>query len=172
MEKTKFTYQRWFLRIGCAGVGLPFGWVIQKLIAKLMDIEYADFWYILICSVIMLAWLYVYYKFTKKHNWFERTGTYWVQNSTVYIKKQNKVYEISKVRWLHGTTVSVYGVAKEGMLVIQSGKQKIVLVSSQATPVDSFANCELLHLFETILENNTQLTKDDTLDFWYEIKDK
>ena len=79
--------------------------------------------------------------------------------------------ELKKVNWLRGTTVSVYGMAKAGMLVIQFGKKKIIFVSSQATSIDSFSNCELLQLFGTILEYNTDLIKDDTLDFWYEIKD-
>ena len=43
-------------------------------------------------------------------------------------------------------------------------------MSSQATSVDSFADCELLHIFEKIVENNTELKKDDVLDFWYEIE--
>ena len=55
--------------------------------------------------------------------------------------------------------------------VIQSGKRKIVLVSSQTTSVDSFADSELLHIFEMILEYNTELKKDDVWDFWYEIED-
>lgn len=171
MEKTLFKYQRWFLRIGCAGISLPFAFIIQAFVAMLMNIEYANFWYLLICGIIMLAWLYIYYKFTRKYNWFERTGAYWIKNETVYIQKQNKVYELKKVKWLRGTTVSAYGMAKTGMLVIQFDKKKIILVSSQTTSVDSFGNCELLHIFETILEYNTELIKDDTLDFWYEIKD-
>ena len=81
------------------------------------------------------------------------------------------VYELKKVKWLRGTTVSAYGMAKAGMLVIQSDEKKIVLVSSQPTSVESFANCELLHMFETILEYNTELTKDNDFDFWYESKD-
>ena len=81
-----------------------------------------------------------------------------------------KIYELKKVNWLRGTTVSVYGMAKAGMLVIQSEKKKIVLVSSQTKSVDSFADSELLRIFEKILEHNTELKKDDALDFWYESK--
>ena len=136
-----------------------------------MDIEFANFWYILICGIIMLICLFIYYKFTQKYKWFERKGAYWIKDEIVYIQIQNKIYELNKVNWLRGTTVSVYGMAKAGMLVIQSGKKKIIFVSSQATSIDSFSNCELLQLFETILEYNTDLIKDDTLDFWYEIKD-
>ena len=170
MEKTLFTYQRWFLRIGCAGITLPFAFIIQHLVARLMDIEFANFWYILICGIIMLICLFIYYKFTQKYKWFERKGAYWIKDEIVYIQIQNKIYELNKVDSLRGTTVSVYGMAKSGMLVIQLDKRKIVLVSSQTTSVDSFEDSELLHLFETILKFNTKLKKDDTLDFWYEIE--
>ena len=159
------------MRIGCAGIGLPVVLIIQGLVAKSMGIEYANFWYILICGIIMLIWLYIYYKFTQRHKWFERTGVYWIKDGMVYLQKQNKVYELKKVKWLRGTTVSAYGMAKAGMLVIQSDEKKIVLVSSQTTSVESFANCELLHMFETILEYNIELTKDNDFDFWYESKD-
>ena len=171
MEKTLFKYQRWFLRLGCSGIGLPCVLILQNAVAKLMNIERANFWYILICAAIMFIWFDVYYKFTQKHKCFEKTGAYWIKDGAVYIQKQNKIYELEKVNWLRGTTVSVYGMAKAGMLVIQFGKKKIIFISSQATSIDSFSNCELLQLFETILEYNTDLIKDDTLDFWYEIKD-
>ena len=170
MEKNLFTYQRWFLRIGCAGLALPLILIVQLLVAESMGIEYANFWYFLICAIIMFVWLYVYYKCTQNLKWFERTGAYWIENGIVYIQKQNKIYELKKVNWLRGTTVSVYGMAKAGMLVIQSEKKKIVLVSSQTKSVDSFADSELLRIFEKILEHNTELKKDDALDFWYEIR--
>ena len=170
MEKTLFTYQRWFLRVICSGIALPLILIVQLLAAESLGIKNANFWYFLICGTVMLIWLYVYYKYTQKHKWFERTGAYWIKDGIVYIQKQNKIYELKKVNWLRGTTVSVYGIAKSGMLVIQSEKKKIVLVSSQATSVDSFADCELLHIFEKIVENNTELKKDDVLDFWYEIE--
>ncbi len=43
-------------------------------------------------------------------------------------------------------------------------------MSSSNTREDAFSNSALLDLFETILENNPDLIKDDKLDFWYEIK--
>lgn len=168
MEKTAFTYQRWFMKIGCAGIGLPVVFIIQCLLAELFEIENADFWYILLCALVMLAWLFIYYKFMQRHNWFERTGFYWIKNSIVYIQKQNKIYELKNVSWLRGTTVSVYGMAKAGMLVVQTEKEKLVLVSSGAHSVDSFANCDLLPLFETVLAYNSQLTKDDDFEYWYD----
>ena len=82
-------------------------------------------------------------------------------------------YAYSKITGAHreNVTLPVYGMVKAGMLIIQFGKKKIILVSSQTTSVDSFANCKLLHMFETILEYNSELIKNDEFDFWYESKD-
>lgn len=171
MEKITFTYQRWFLRQGCSAIGLPIVAIIQNCLAKSMKIETVNLVYLLSCCIIMFAWLYIYHKFAQKYKWFERTGEYWVKDGIVHIRKQNKVYELKKVKWLRGTTVSVYGMAKTGMLVIQFVKKKIVLVSSQTTSIDSFSDCNLLHLFETILQYNSQLIKDNDCDYWYESKD-
>lgn len=168
MEKITFIYQRWLFKHVCAGNGLPIVFVSQNLVAKSMGLESANFCYILICCIIMFAWLYIYYQFAQRYKWFERTGLYWVKDGIVHIHKKNKVYELKKVKWLRGTTVSVYGMAKTGMLVIQFEKKKIVLVSSQTTSIDSFSDCDLLHLFETILKYSSDLIKDKDFDYWYE----
>ena len=170
MEKTLFKYQKWNLRIFCAGIGIPAVLAIQNLFAELMDIEYANFGYNCVCAVVMFVWLYVYYKLTQRHKLFERTGAYWVENGIVYIQRGKRIFEIKNVQWLRGTTVSVYGFVKSAMLIINFEKKKVILVSSSAEPVENFSGSELFPLFETVLENNTELKKDDTLDFWYETK--
>lgn len=169
MQKKDFTYQRWFIRIFCSGIGFPLLLLAQFMIAKIMKIKNANIWYILFCAITAFGWFFIYYKFTQRKNWFERKGTYWIENEVVYIQIKNRVYILKDVKWLRGTTVSVYGIAKSGMLVVQFGKKKIFLVSSSTTPVDNFSNSDLLYLFETILEYNPKLKKDDTFDFWYEI---
>lgn len=168
MDKTLFTYQRYFLRIWCSGIVLPFVFMIQYLVAEWMKIEYANFWYILICCIIMLFWLFIYYKFTQKYKWFERTGFYWITNGLVYIQKHSKTYELKNIKWVKGTTTSVFGMEKSGMLAIQLDNKKIILVSSQTESVDSFADSDLLLIFETILECNTDLRKYDGFDYLYE----
>ena len=115
-----------------------------------MDIEYANFGYTCICAVVMFVWLYIYYAFTKHYKLFERTGAYWVENEIVYIQKGKQIFEIKNVQWLRGTTVSVYGLAKSAMLIINFEKQKIVLASSSATHIEDFSNSELIPLFETV----------------------
>ena len=170
MEKTPFTYQRWFLKILFSAVTFCVVIPIQLLIAKWLGIEYANFLYLLICAVVVLAFLFVYYKCAQKYKWFVRQGAYWVNDGIVYIEKQNKVYQVKNVTWLRGTTVSIYGLSKSGMLVVQCEKEKIILVSFSSNEIHDFSECELLPLFETILEYNPALQKDGTLDFWYEIK--
>ncbi len=170
MEKTPFTYQRWHLKILFSGVMLLIAIPIQFFIAKWMEIEEANFWYGAICVISMLGLLLVYYQCAQKLKWFVREGVYWVNNGVVYIQTKNKIYELKNVTWLRGTTVSVYGHSKSGMLVVQSGKKKTVFVSFSTKSIDHFSECELLSLFETILEYNPTLKKDDTLDFWYEAK--
>lgn len=172
MQKTLFKYQKWFLRILCSGIGLPVVLTIQIGLAKLLDIEYANFGYGFVCIVLMFAWLYIYYKFTQHYKLFERNGAYWVENEIVYIQKGKQIFEIKDVKWLRGTTVSVYGFAKASMLIINYERRKIVLVSSSDTPVDLFSNSELCTLFDAVLKCNTELKKDDTIDFWYETKRK
>lgn len=149
---------------------MPLALLIQYLFAKLLNIEYANTLYIIICVIIAFAALFVYYKYTRNKKWFESKGAYWVENGIVYIEKQNKIYKIEDVKWLRGTTVSVYGFDKSGMLVVQFKNSKIILVSSSTVHVNDFSDSELLPLFETILQYNTELKKDDTLDFWYEFK--
>ena len=172
MEKTQFKYQRWYLRIFCSGIMLLPVFLLQCLFAIMLDIQSINFWYLLVCGVLAIAGITVFYKYTQHHRWFERQGTYWVENGIVYIEKKSKIHEIKNVTWLRGATVSAYGAAKAGMLVIKHGKEKIVLVSSSPKSVESFADSNLLPLFKTIVEYNPELVKDDILDFWYEIKNK
>lgn len=170
MEKTPFRYQRWYLKILLSGVMLFIAIPIQLLIAEWMKIEEANFWYGAICVISMLILLFAYYQCAQKLKWFVREGAYWVNDGVVYIQTKNKIYELKNVTWLRGTTVSAYGFSKSGMLVTQCGKKKVTLVSFSTKPIDNFSECDLLSLFETILTHNPTLKKDDTLDFWYEVK--
>ena len=170
MEKTPFTYQRWYVKILFSGIMLFVALPTQLLIAKWMKIGEANFWYGAICVISMLILLFAYYQCAQKFRWFVREGVYWVKDGVVFIQTKDKIYELENVTWLRGTTVSVYGHSKSGMLVVQCGKKKTVFVSFSTKSIDNFSECELLSLFEAILKNNPTLKKDDTLDFWYEAK--
>lgn len=170
MEKTLFVYQRWFLRILCSTIMLPVVFLLQMLIAKLIGAENMSFWLLLLFATLAFIGMTVYYKYTQHHRCFLRSGAYWVSDGIVYIEKGNEVHALTNVKWLNGTIVSVYGMAKSGMLVIQDGKKKIVLVSSTES-INAFSDSPLLPLFKLILEHNPKLVKDNYLDFWYERKE-
>ena len=163
MQKIVFKYQKWFLKIFCAGIGFFGVFAIKGLLTDLPD-------NIFVTIVFAFIWLYAYYKFTQHCNFFERNGAYWVENEIVYIQKGKRVFEIKNVQWLKGTTASFYGMEKSGMLVIKLEKRKIVLISSSDAAIDSFSKSELFPVSETVLKYNPELKRNDTLDFLYENK--
>jgi hypothetical protein len=163
MQKIVFKYQKWFLKIFCAGIGFFGVFAIKGLLTDLPD-------NIFVTIVVGTIWLYAFFKFTQHCNFFERNGAYWVENEIVYIQKGKRVFEIKDVQWLRGTTVSFYGMQKSGMLVINFEKRKIVLISSSDAAIDSFSKSEFFSLFETVLQYNPELKKNDIQDFWYETK--
>ena len=177
MEKTPFVYQRWYLRMFCSAIVLPIVFAIRYTLASVMGIEVENLswnligWSWIVSGVmIILAGLAVYYKLTQNCGWFEKQGAYWVQDGIVYIHKQGKVWQLQNVTWVNGTTVSIYGMAKTALLVIQCEKQKIILASSSRETVRGFADSAMLPLLEKIVHNNPELIQDDTLDYWYEAK--
>ena len=170
MKKTEFIYQRWYLRLFSAAVMLPLVFAVQMMVAEWMDIEYANFIYVLFSILIALTGIVIYYKLTEHNKCFFGKGFYWAENGIVYIQKGKRIYEVQEVTWISGTRVSVWGLARSGMLVIQFSEKKIVLFSASMKDGKSFADSELLHLFETVLEHNLHLHKNDEIDFWYEVK--
>ena len=52
----------------------------------------------------------------------------------------------------------------------ECSEKKIVLFSAPMKDRKNFADSELLYLFETVLEHNSRLYKNDKIDFWYELK--
>lgn len=169
MEKIEFIYQKWFLRMFCSVILLPFFVLAQYIIFKLTGIEHENFWFDLICLTIVVFGIEFYFKYTQQHKWFIKKGTYWIEDGIVYIEIGGKTHKLRNVKCLVGTTISFFGHAKAGMLKIDSEKT-ITLVSSSNKNMKCFSDSEIYPLFETILEYNPELKKDDTLDFAYEIR--
>lgn len=167
MERTEFTYQRWFLKILCAGFILPLVYIIQVGIAEVLDI---DGWHGISMSVIVaVIGMILYYKYTDNAQFFLKKGYYWLENEVVFIQRNDKVYKLQNVEWLKGDTTSAYG-SKVGMLVVQYAKTKIVLYSKSLKDDMDFSNTELYPVFELILLNNPQLKKDESFEYWYEVE--
>lgn len=168
MEKVQFTYQRWSLRLLGFGLIIPIVFWLQYLIAKIMGLQYANTMYIIICTIVAFFTLFFYYKLTQRYNCFLKKGSYWVDNGTVYVATKRNTYKIQNAKLLRGTTVSVYGMAKSGMLIAEFNRKKLILTSDSDSSIKKFSDCELFPLLETILMYNPNLEKHDVLKFWYE----
>ncbi len=168
--KINFTYQLWYPRIFGIGLLFPILFLAQFGLFRLFNIEGLNFGFFLISVGTALLLMFIYYKVTDHFKWFVRNGSYTVDSGIVRVELKSGTYEVKNVKWLNGTTVSAYGFAKSGMLVVKFEDKKLMIVSPSNGDLKSFADCELFPLFEAILESNEHLQKDDTFDFWYEEK--
>ena len=168
MNKTKIVYQRWFLRFfSFVIVMFLIDWGVEYL-ASLSGVSDGNFVVKLIVSIIdvSLAYIFLHSEF------FHREGVYWTEDGILFLKKGKKTYELKNVKNIYGTTISYFGFARSGALRITLENKTIVLISPWAEGIKNFSHTELLYLFETILEYNLQLKKDDEEDFWYAEREK
>lgn len=165
MEKTEFTYQRWYFRILCAGLNVPIVFILSIVIASLIDSN--DKQYLILTAVLAMLGAALYYKRTENSPLFLKKGYYWIENGVVFIQIAKKVYEIKDVTWLRGCTTSAYG-SKTGMLIVEHEKSKLILFSKSSKANTSFSATELYPVFQAVLSNNPQLKRDAELDDWYE----
>ncbi|MBE6670913.1 MAG: hypothetical protein E7593_01770 [Ruminococcaceae bacterium] len=166
MEKTEFTYIRFVSRLLYVLILIPF----IPLFDKLTNILNSKFLNTLIVFLFYLICCRICDKITQKCELFVGKGAYWIEDGVVSIKKGKKVYNLKNIRALYGTRIRNTFYTKTGMLKIDYGKKTLTLVSNSTTHIENFAECELYPLFNTIIECNPELEKDDTLDYLYEIK--
>ncbi len=169
MKKEEFYYERWFLKVFC-GLLTVFTLAVaaQVLFETLTKITEENFWFDLICITVVFFGISIYFRCTKGHKWFTRKGSFWSENSILFLRKGRKIYELKDVKVLFGSTFSFFGYAKTGMLKIDWGHKTLTLMAPSTKPVNSFSECELLHLFSAVLENNPNLSKDEALEFCYQ----
>ena len=153
-----------------------FFWIVRYFIfdmaEKLLGPEHLNFWQKCICSFIVVMGATVYYFCTENSRLFIQQGSYWVENGIVHIRMNKKIYALDNVSEISGNRISFFGLAGSGRLSIQINKKRILIISPTIIRGNKFSDSELFSLFETVVENNTALKKNDTLDFWYGIEGK
>ena len=164
MQKTEFTYQRWYLRIFGAAIVLPFVVTIQVLV--LNNFVMPDWMFWLFCAFTTILGLVIYYIVTEKKPLFVKKGYYWIKNDIVYIQT-NRTYAVKNVTWLKGDTVNAYGF-RASMIVVEYGKTKITIFSDSIRKGIDFSQTSLYPIFNKILANNPDLKKDALSEYWYE----
>ncbi len=166
MDKTQFTYQRWFLRVFLVLS------IILSIIVIAASLPYEGFWFHLISNLAVCVIVHFYFTLMKRCKWFICEGTYWVEDGVVFIEKGKKTHSLNGVKAVYGTTISYLGYAKSGMLRIDYGnKKKVILISRSTEGIENFSDCDLYALLETVLEHNPNLQKSDDPDFFYELKE-
>lgn len=167
MKKEEFTYQRFNLRISLSLLVLPIVFVVQHMIYE--RLRMSDSLFLIMGALMAVLGAFIYYKWTENKALFLRKGYYWVENSIVFIQRGKQIRKIKNVDWINGAIISAYGVSA-AMLVIQCGKRKSQIFSKSIEKGVSFSSTELYPIYKLILENNPKLEKDETSEYWYEIK--
>ena len=169
MNKIPFKYQRWFLRNTCFSVILFFASLALCALEILTEIPIIILPSSMLAIIICILTERFYFKHTKHSKWFICEGNYWVEDGTVFIETRKKTYSIDNVICIIGKTVSFDRYNKSGKLTIDYNNKTLKLISTEDEKVESFSDSGLYGLFETIIENNPELKKDNKLHFWYSI---
>ena len=170
MQKIDFKYQRWFLRTFCLLVIIIFAVFAQQGIAILTKTPRENLGFDLSAIFTIFVITHFYFRLTQNCKCFTGEGAYWIEDGIVLIKTRRNTYSLNDVKALYGTTISFWGYIKSGMLKIDFNHKTLTLVALSSKDIESFYDYELYKLFETVLEYNTELKKDDKLDFCYELK--
>lgn len=170
MQKIDFKYQRWFLRTFCLLVIIIFAVFAQQGIAILTKTPRENFGFDLVTIICCCVITHFFFRLTQNCKCFTGEGAYWIEDGIVLIKTRRNTYSLNDVKALYGTTISFLGYIKSGMLKIDFNNKTLTLVALSNKDIESFCDSELYNLFETVLEYNMELKKDDKLDFCYELK--
>lgn len=167
MKKTRFFYQKYFLRAFCVIVIVPIAAFLQYLFDIVTTVQEENFWFTWICDLAVFAGVFAYFKSTEKCRLFLKKGAYWVEDGTVFLEVNRKAYRLNSVKAVYGMTTSYFGFTKVALLKIETAERKLTLASPSIKRTECFSDSILVPLLETILENNPQLRKNTTVDFYY-----
>ena len=173
MEKITFTYQRWFLRISYLIILLGISTLGCCGIYESLPSSLHGFWsntiFVIVYVFIHYLIMHLYSKYTQNCKYFLCSGEYWIENGIVFIKTK-RTYELKNVNAVIGITKSFRDYAKTGIMKVDYGKKTLTLCSPSDDKINLFSDTELMSLFETIIENNSDLKKDGAMDFCYTLK--
>ena len=166
MEKIEFQFQYYYWRWICALPCLVLAILLNGVIIKLIQQE---IWVYILCAIMMIIFMKLYYYFTQKYGWFNGKGYYWVEDKAVYIQMGKKTIKVDLVRELLGEVVEVYSNCC-AMLFVDTGKKKYKLFSVQLENTKQFKASSIYGLDQLILDEfDLQPVKvlNQKTDYWY-----
>lgn len=167
MEKTEFIYSKSMLRFTSV-------WTIALFAKIALDSLNDKFWGIRLNGIfgffvnflLFSALLAPCYYIINHYKLFQRKGYYWVNDGIVYIQTKKETYSLDNIECVSVSDWSFPGDFRHGQLTIKLKDNKLVFSSLPKYTIETFFDCDLAPLLDTILAHNPQLIKDEDLDWW------
>lgn len=167
MEKTEFVYSKSMLRFTSV-------WTIALFAKIALDSLNDKFWGIQLNGILgffvnfllFAALLAPCYYIINHYKLFQRKGYYWVNDGIVYIQTKKETYSLENIECVSVSDWSFPGDFRHGQLTIKLKDNKLFFSSLPKYTIETFFDCDLAPLLDTILAHNPQLIKDEDLDWW------
>lgn len=167
--KFQYYYRRWLCGLPCLIIGVFLSVLLQDKIQSTVL-------YYVMCAMIIVVLLSLYYTVTNRLQIFVGSGSYWLDDGIIYIQLADKVHQISDVTEVLGSTISVYNSQCASLFVQWGGENggKVKLFSAPLTPDREFKDSSVYPIYQMILAQSPDLervkvTGQDT-EYWYQKK--
>lgn len=166
MERNEFVYQRATLKdILSFGILILLTPALDYLICQVIGISDKSILHFVLYVILGSAIIYLFHILLNHLKCFICKGSYWISNGVVYIQKGNKTFSLENIELVRARVISDRK-AKYGKLTIETQKRIHVFQSLPKASVESFSDCDLAPLLESVLSCNPQLIKDADWDAW------
>ena len=170
MKKTEFIYAKRMVKHIFAWAIAIFGlFTLSFLKGKFFGMHLNGILSFLVEFLLIFCFLSILstaYRYIDRHNLFQCKGYYWVSNGVVYIQTKKETYSLENIECVCVSDWSFPGDFRHGQLTIKLKDNKLVFSSLPKYTIETFFDCDLAPLLDTILANNPQLIKDEDLDLW------
>ena len=116
--------------------------------------------------LLFVALLLLGYFIINHYKLFRHKGHYWVNDGIVYIQTKKETYSLENIECVCVSDWSFPGDFRHGQLTIKLKDNKLFFSSLPKYTIETFFDCDLAPLLDTILAHNPQLIKDEDLDLW------
>lgn len=167
MEKTEFTYERFYLKCILVGImALAFASGLALLGRRIFGLASEGFVHELVWMILTFVFICCSHKITKHFKFLRCKGSYWISDGIVHIQKKNKVYPLVNIQLVRTGSYSAMTIEDSGMLTVKLENKTLSFFSLADSSIESFSDCDLVPLLEAILSCNPQLVKDKDRDIW------
>lgn len=169
MKKLSFRFQYYYMRWICALPCLIIALLLNNVIIRYIQREIMIY---ILCGIMMVVFMKIYYYFIRKFGWFMGEGYYWAENEKLYIQVDKKIMEIDSVKELLGDVVDIYS-NRCASLMIDTGKKKYKIFSEQLDDRKQFREASIYPIYQFIISKfdlKPVEVMNQKTDYWYKMK--